>query len=729
MFNNYYSGLPTPLLKGGNGKLKIATMQYDCLSPLVEGDNITVEVLDNCYFLSSSTENMFVGNYNNITVSQSADNYANNLSGRANLLSGNSNKLTLLSGSYEGTGSLVVGNNNQVEIDIDGKQVLYDSALISGQNNNVTIENAQVGNEYMSICPALLSGSGNNMTINYGSFKLIELLSGSTAGTLKIYGGYFNIDPANYLVSGAISYKDYADMYNVLPTSSTMSDTFKSYLNANGELVVNRYEPKSEYEIDSLMECLWLLYAYDENWEYYEPYYLQFNRETYNLDTDEVYVSLIKTETDETIESHLVKLVFKYDTEMKSQIDSLIENIVDSTNPDEITTYNVTDMAIFNYWLTCTPENSRINSLIRFSEDFQEKIGYKNFGLDTRMGSDSPLNTFAAGIGEFSYNGIVYGVANIGVNMNHILYVPEGSSDLKAAAQARLDNYLGKGKVSLTETTLAEGIVYSVYQWGAVDFDTYEEFREAYPDHEEALLYHQYCQEGDFWSYPEFEDYKNANTAQWENYIEDSELTKDSPCYKVKINGVEHYLLIEIGTADQIKNPTFRNIDVSTEVEVTTDETEVPLDTMLQVEKLESGSEYEKIIKAIGTEDGVVYDIKLHSNSLNDYITKLDSGKFEVKLPVPAELEGKELVVYYVDSNGKVTEHTVTVKDGFAIFETDHFSIYTLAEKNTELKATDTENKDTAKSPATGDTVNIYLLLALAFVSGAVAVITKKSKA
>ena len=63
---------------------------------------------------------------------------------------------------------------------------------------------------------------------------------------------------------------------------------------------------------------------------------------------------------------------------------------------------------------------------------------------------------------------------------------------------------------------------------------------------------------------------------------------------------------------------------------------------------------------------------------MNANIEKLDNGKFEVRIPIPESMKGKTLIVYYFASDG--TKHPYEV-DGYAVFETDHFSTYTLAEK------------------------------------------------
>ena len=54
-----------------------------------------------------------------------------------------------------------------------------------------------------------------------------------------------------------------------------------------------------------------------------------------------------------------------------------------------------------------------------------------------------------------------------------------------------------------------------------------------------------------------------------------------------------------------------------------------------------------------------MFDLNLYSDSLGKYITKLDDGKFEVRIPVPDNFKGKNLTVYYVDENGILHMHGV----------------------------------------------------------------------
>lgn len=155
----------------------------------------------------------------------------------------------------------------------------------------------------------------------------------------------------------------------------------------------------------------------------------------------------------------------------------------------------------------------------------------------------------------------------------------------------------------------------------------------------------------------------------------------------------------------------------------------IPLDTSLTVKNVNDSS----IKGKIGTENYKSYDISLYSNAKGTKIEKLENGKFTVKIPVPTELNGKELVVYYIKTTGEKEEHEVTIKDGYAVFTTDHFSTYTLAEKvsNTETTtetSTTTETTTTEKdeTPKTGTIDIISYVLVVIFISTVGIIILKK---
>lgn len=108
---------------------------------------------------------------------------------------------------------------------------------------------------------------------------------------------------------------------------------------------------------------------------------------------------------------------------------------------------------------------------------------------------------------------------------------------------------------------------------------------------------------------------------------------------------------------------------------------------------------------------------------------ELEDGSFEVRIPLSEKLKGKDLVSYYVDDNGNKEEHEVTIKEGYAVFNTNHFSTYTLAEKPAETpietpdntpKGDDNTNNENEKdeTPKTGTEI-----LAIESILGILAVV------
>ena len=154
----------------------------------------------------------------------------------------------------------------------------------------------------------------------------------------------------------------------------------------------------------------------------------------------------------------------------------------------------------------------------------------------------------------------------------------------------------------------------------------------------------------------------------------------DGNYYNIKIGSRTYKFYIVKGTDEKLVEPTYYGLDLNSKIEITSGDSSIPLDTSLTVNNVEDSS----IKDIIGTENYKSYDISLYSDAKNAKIEKLDNGKFLVKIPVPIELNGKDLIVYYITSEGAKEEHEVIVKDGYASFETNHFSTYVLAEKTEE---------------------------------------------
>ncbi len=532
---------------------------------------------------------------------------------------------------------------------------------------------------------------------------------------LAIKGGVFNQDVSEYLPENYYLSNDYMG-YEVIELSKEYSDIFKKNIDTDGKFIIKRYDPDldDDYDLFNMdIESMFYLMLGDS-----EDYYYSFTN--YDKEKKTALVQIRDNNTGKITEAHLVDIKFVYDEAIKKDSQEIIKTLpVIDDFEDTAKWYNATDLELVNYWLSGGTDATKF---INFSGEFKKAFDYKNYFvyLDARMGGNMPLSTSIAGRGMITHNDTVYASANVGVNADHILYVPTETENSvtakKSAVQKKLDDFLGKGKVVVKETTVKEAIYGSLWEnlkkWILEEYPnaTYEQFRNDELDGYSAWI-------------PDPESPEYEMDMYYVSGLND--VTIETSCFVAEIGGVNRYFLVECNGEKIAEATPYQSTDIKTNVAVFSDDISVPLDTVVIADKLESGAEYERVIGALRVKDNATYDIKLYSESAQKYITKLENGKFQVKLPVPKELDGKELMVYYVDANGKIEAHDVTVKDGFAIFETDHFSTYVLSEAR--KISVDSPANNTEKSPATGNNSLVLMLLAVAFVSGIYSI--KKIKA
>lgn len=631
-----------------------------------------------------------------------------------------------------GTGEITLASNMGLQINdtlnIEGKSVVLNlngshintvnKTVFNVVNGNLTInvgesgsirvagETPELGNtKGMGIIS--ISGKSSTLTINGGSYTTSEednafvvssgakaVISGAyVGGILKAVGT--DDDPAGEIVinSGVFDtdvsafVKDKwcgeANGYWYV-REKEYSDEFTKLFPDN-KLVINSVPPANE---DELFKVPLILVN-----EYMEKYgvWLFPDLDSFNDDYSKCEVSFVGADGLEEI--HTLNLFWNYDSATYEKAKALIENF-----PEDIEFFNVTDLELINYFVNSDPDSEdTVDSLANYSSQLKSYLKNSNFSFDVDVwaGSADTFVTERTGIAKLTYNGTVYYVNPfLGAKGEHAIYVPASTGDtaeeLLAAAQKRVDDYIGEDRVKITLGQM-----------------TVTEYRSSNPEEDSRFE-----EGGDLYFMSKAEG----------GYLFDVQI------------GEQTYQFVVVKDDAKLAVPTYTSVDLGTLVEVKTDSSEVPLDTAVTVEKLTSGEEYDRIIKAIGTENGEVFEITLYSASLDKNITKLESGKFEVKLPIPEKLQNKNLIVYYVDSANKVTEYEVTVKDGFASFTTDHFSIYTLAEKVTtateepkqeETKQEETKNTETKTEtnteplPKAGDNSSLTLLLALAFISAA----------
>ena len=125
-------------------------------------------------------------------------------------------------------------------------------------------------------------------------------------------------------------------------------------------------------------------------------------------------------------------------------------------------------------------------------------------------------------------------------------------------------------------------------------------------------------------------------------------------------------------------------------VRVDISESSLPADFIVRSEKYVSGTRLDEIAalihNAVGGETKAVYDIEIVDVSGNMIHDTGVTVKVDIDLPADYRVsEEKQVVVYYVSEDGKLEACTTTLQrkdDGtqYVTFETNHFSVYAIAE-------------------------------------------------
>ena len=314
-------------------------------------------------------------------------------------------------------------------------------------------------------------------------------------------------------------------------------------------------------------------------------------------------------------------------------VNSYFSELNNFSDDDPSTYYIVEDLSLINYYLTSDKSElwnpGAPGRALKYSTLNNVTNGSNvTYYIDVRAGIQDETLMYESAFGPMSifYNGYSYGTKEEGLYLKRVIYIPQDTENTKEsfvkAAQKRIDDYLGNSSVVVSYGGLLSSL----------------------PEGSEDV------------GYP---------------------ITSDGNYYNIKIGSRTYKFYIVKGTDAQLVEPTYVGLDLDSNIEITSKDSSIPLDTSLIVSNIENSS----IKDIIGTENYKSYDISLYSASKNAKIEKLENGRFIVSIPVPEILKNKEITVYYINSNGEKEEHIATVKDGIASFETDHFSTYVLAEK------------------------------------------------
>ena len=340
--------------------------------------------------------------------------------------------------------------------------------------------------------------------------------------------------------------------------------------------------------------------------------------------------------------------------------------------------YNVEDLAFVNYIITTDYSpfldySKSWGRMVNYSSDFRKDIANKNIqviafnpGNSADGGAFSSFTTSTAAIMS---NGYVFDAMNlVQTALARVIYIPENTKNTPEsyveAAQKRIDDYY-EGTEYENKIKVSYGYSLLAYGDGPYGVDTF--------------------------NYVEIDGVYHS--------IHNGKIVDLTDSYNIEYEGLEMDLAI-VKDDDMLEEPSFITSDLDTNIIVTSSDVTIPLDTIVAVNKI-NDKDRSDIIEKLGLKDADIYDINLRSDATNRDIAKLPNGKFLVRIPVDQKYEGRKLAVYYIDVNGKVETHEVTIKDGYAEFETNHFSEYILG-----------TTEDAQTNPGTLDTICAVLAVA-----------------
>lgn len=163
--------------------------------------------------------------------------------------------------------------------------------------------------------------------------------------------------------------------------------------------------------------------------------------------------------------------------------------------------------------------------------------------------------------------------------------------------------------------------------------------------------------------------------------ISESKLIKEE--FVISYGSNETYLLLS-KDSNKIKKSTFAASDIINNVKITSDTATYPTNTIVNSEIYDSNTnKYKDTMDELNFEDGYVVDMSLYSNKVGE-IDDYNDDTFKVKIPLKDfKYGGLDLYAHFIKEDGTVEKYKVTVDyNGFATFETTHFSTYIIADKD-----------------------------------------------
>ena len=137
------------------------------------------------------------------------------------------------------------------------------------------------------------------------------------------------------------------------------------------------------------------------------------------------------------------------------------------------------------------------------------------------------------------------------------------------------------------------------------------------------------------------------------------------------------YLLFSSNIMDIVEDNNTNITDNDSGIRLSASGVSLGIDTKLEVNEIIDEDTKNIIEIAIDDEDKIykAFDISLYNN---DNIKKQPFGYVTISIPVPGNMKKDNLIVYRIDNDGNKITYDVEIKDGYAVFSTNHFSNYVL---------------------------------------------------
>lgn len=385
------------------------------------------------------------------------------------------------------------------------------------------------------------------------------------------------------------------------------------------------------------------------------------NTESCNISTSTCDIT-IGNDEDYRTEAYEISFVGEYNEKKYNNLKKYSSKLKDN--------YYLTDMQYINQLINMVDEEGSLLSMMYnnykifksfpdIKEDLEKNPKYKYVPVAIGFGGTMLSFGGAGVIVMYNEDGIAMNVSNyMSYNTHRYVYIPDTTEDtIDAYIEAALKRINGYINNEDYKVSIRYDIKHAIELCG-------DEFNG-------------YCDE----SYSLNRIFEDNKTYMVRPYI-------------LTINGVEYDLAIVPVSDKYIKKLDVNSKDYKNNISIETSSSDVPLDTSVGTLDVTDDHKNKGFAKA--------YDINLYSEIKEKYISKIKDGVI-VRIPVEDNYDKEYVNIYHITDEGKKGERyeaKIEVIDckKYAVFTTDHFSIYAVEETD-DVKV----EKDKIENPQTFD--------------------------